>query len=181
MAEAIADIQSPRLILRHLPAKLLELSLEGRLDEVAAALGAKLPPAWLEEKDFMEMRLGDYRADPLYRPWGVRVAILRKTGEAVARLSYHTRPGPDYLKPFAEGGIEFGYTVFHPHRGQGYATEIAQVLMDHAREQGVPRFCLSVSPTNAPSLAIVKKLGFKRVGEHMDEVDGLEYIFAREA
>jgi RimJ/RimL family protein N-acetyltransferase len=36
---------------------------------------------------------------------------------------------------------------------------------------------LSVSPENAASLAVVRKLGFERTGERMDEEDGLEHVF----
>jgi RimJ/RimL family protein N-acetyltransferase len=53
--------------------------------------------------------------------------------------------------------------------------------MDHARARGVDRFVVTVSPGNAPSLALIARLGFARIGEHMDEVDGLEHIFLREA
>jgi hypothetical protein len=34
-----------------------------------------------------------------------------------------------------------------------------------------------VSPTNRPSIAIIKKFEFPQIGEQMDEEDGLELIF----
>ena len=52
------------------------------------------------------------------------------------------------------------------------------MLMDLAEERaGIRHFVLSVSPENDPSLAIVRKLGFVKTGEHMDEEDGLEHVF----
>ena len=42
---------------------------------------------------------------------------------------------------------------------------------------GATAFLLSISPDNAASLAIAAKLGFTRIGEQMDEVDGLEWVF----
>ena len=43
-----------------------------------------------------------------------------------------------------------------------------------------PRVCVaSVSPRNAASLALVRSLGFRQVGEQIDEVDGLELVFER--
>ena len=46
-----------------------------------------------------------------------------------------------------------------------------------AEQPDVTCFVLSISPENAASLALAQKLGFVRIGEQMDEVDGLEWIF----
>jgi len=35
----------------------------------------------------------------------------------------------------------------------------------------------SVAPTNDPSLAVLNKLGFRHVGEQVDEIDGRELAF----
>jgi RimJ/RimL family protein N-acetyltransferase len=35
---------------------------------------------------------------------------------------------------------------------------------------------LSISPANAPSLAMAAKMGFRHAGEQVDEEDGLELI-----
>jgi RimJ/RimL family protein N-acetyltransferase len=52
------------------------------------------------------------------------------------------------------------------------------MLMDLAATRaGIRHFILSVGPHNAPSLAIVRKLGFVKTGERMDDVDGLEFVF----
>jgi RimJ/RimL family protein N-acetyltransferase len=42
---------------------------------------------------------------------------------------------------------------------------------------GVTSFFLSIAPDNEASLAMAAKLGFVRVGEQMDEEDGLELVF----
>jgi RimJ/RimL family protein N-acetyltransferase len=51
--------------------------------------------------------------------------------------------------------------------------------MAWARQQGVTRFVLSISPTNAPSVRIANRLGFVKIGSQMDEADGLEEIYER--
>jgi RimJ/RimL family protein N-acetyltransferase len=38
----------------------------------------------------------------------------------------------------------------------------------------------SVSPDNAASLAVVRRLGFVKTGEEVDEVDGLEWVHTLE-
>ena len=82
--------------------------------------------------------------------------------------------------PGADDAVEIGYTIFEPWRGRGYATEAARALMEWARaEHGIRRFIASVAPGNAPSLAIVRRLGFEQTGEQWDEEDGLELVWER--
>jgi RimJ/RimL family protein N-acetyltransferase len=52
--------------------------------------------------------------------------------------------------------------------------------MDWAVTHGVRRFVVTVSPDNAPSLALVAKAGFRKIGEHIDDEDGLELILLKE-
>jgi RimJ/RimL family protein N-acetyltransferase len=52
--------------------------------------------------------------------------------------------------------------------------------MDWAATRGVRRFVVTVSPDNAPSLALVAKAGFRKIGEHIDDGDGLELILLKE-
>jgi [ribosomal protein S5]-alanine N-acetyltransferase len=50
-------------------------------------------------------------------------------------------------------------------------------MFDWAMAQGVHRFVASISPDNKASLSLAAKLGFERVGEQIDDIDGLEYVF----
>jgi RimJ/RimL family protein N-acetyltransferase len=52
-------------------------------------------------------------------------------------------------------------------------------MMDWAaRMYGIGRFVVSIGPGNAPSVAMARKLGFARIGGHMDETDGYEDILS---
>jgi RimJ/RimL family protein N-acetyltransferase len=94
----------------------------------------------------------------------------------IGHAGYHGPPGQNSTQN--PDAVEYGYTIFPPWRGKGYATQVAVMLMDLAEElAGIRHFVLSVSPQNDPSLAIVRKLGFVKTGEHMDEEDGLEHVF----
>ena len=63
---------------------------------------------------------------------------------------------------------------------RGYAREAIAGLTDWAFATGEARVCVaSVSPRNAGSLALVRSLGFRQVGEQIDELDGLELVFER--
>ncbi|HYL40541.1 MAG TPA: GNAT family protein, partial [Candidatus Binatus sp.] len=71
-----------------------------------------------------------------------------------------------------------GYRVEPESRRQGYTREAVHALFDWAhREHGIHTFVASVSPTNVASLALIGGFGFSQIGEQMDEVDGLEYVF----
>ena len=43
----------------------------------------------------------------------------------------------------------------------------------------ISAFVLSISPTNEPSLALARALGFTACGSRMDEEDGVELLFTR--
>jgi L-amino acid N-acyltransferase YncA len=49
-----------------------------------------------------------------------------------------------------------------------------------AEERGVRHYLASATPDNEPSLAIIRKLGFRQTGEAIDEEDGLELVFELE-
>ena len=46
-----------------------------------------------------------------------------------------------------------------------------------AERHGVRRFVVSVSPDNLASQRVVAKLGFRKVGQQFDEIDGVEDVF----
>jgi RimJ/RimL family protein N-acetyltransferase len=96
----------------------------------------------------------------------------------VGHIGFHTQPGADYLRELAPGGIEYGYTVFSAFRRQGYAREACEALMQWAYQaHQVTRFVVSIRPDNIPSRRLADQLGFKRIGSHVDEEDGLEDIY----
>lgn len=160
----------------------IEAALDGRREEAAALAGIELADEWPGEDDrgFLELRLRQLHADPAVQEWLVRAVTLRGPGRPmVGHAGFHGPPGTNATGRAA--AVELGYTVFADHRGRGYATEVAEALMGWAtREHGIQHFIASVSPENAPSLAIVRKLGFEQTGEQSDELDGLELVFELE-
>lgn len=99
----------------------------------------------------------------------------------VGHLGFHTPPDPDYLREFAPGAVEFGYSVYAPFRRQGYAREACAALMQWAFEQHqVKRFVVTIQPNNIASVRLAETFGFRRIGSHVDEVDGLEDIYLLE-
>jgi ribosomal-protein-alanine N-acetyltransferase len=162
----------------------LEASLRGDAGAADEVLGLAAPGAWYRKRGLMEMRLGQLRQDPSLQPWLLRAMVVRDsavTGRLpamVGHIGFHTGPNPEYLSELSPGGIELGYAVFADFRRRGYAREAARALMDWARrEHGVSRFVVSIGPWNAPSLGLAGEFGFRRIGSHMDDLDGPEDIF----
>src|SRR5438128_11994890 len=103
------------------------------------------------------------------RDWIARLTLTH-TSQLIRHCGLHG--SPELI-----GRAEIGYTMFTQYRGMGYAKEAAKALVQWAFAQGEKEVYASVSPENAPSLAVVKSLGFKQVGTQDDEVDGLELVF----
>lgn len=159
----------------------LEATLGGRDDEARALLDAEVPDGWAEGAErFLRLRLEQLRRDPARQQWLVRALVLREPVRSlVGHAGFHGPPGINGLR--RRDAVEVGYTVLPPYRGRGYATEAAAALIRWASaEHGVHHFVASVAPSNEPSLAIVRKLGFVQTGEQSDDEDGLELVFELE-
>lgn len=173
------EIRTARLILRLMPVQFLEAYASGDLARAEELIGLKLPEELRESRKWMAIRLNDLRTDPKYRPWSIRAIGLASSNVMIGTTGFHSRPNAEYLRPFVPDGVEFGYGVFTAYRRQGFAEEAVRGLIGWASlEHGVRNFAVSISPGNAPSIALARKLGFLKVGERMDDVDGLEEVYA---
>jgi ribosomal-protein-alanine N-acetyltransferase len=162
--------------LRPMTPEFVAAVLDGRREEAASLLRIELPDEFPSEgeKGFLGLRLRQMREDERFQTWCPHAIVLG--GQMIGHAGYHGPPGVNSRHD--PEAVEFGYRIFPPYRGRGYATDAARMLMDLAEERAsIRRFVLSVGPENDPSLAIVRKLGFERTGERMDEEDGLELVF----
>ena len=153
----------------------MEALLEGRREE----LPFHVPADWPDRHDagFLALRLRQSREDARRAQWYVRAVVL--DGEMIGHAGFHGPPGVNARRD--PDAVEVGYTIFEPYRGRGLATEAVRSLIGWAEVRGVPRVVASVSPENAPSLAIVRKLGFVQAGRHWDDEDGEELEFVLSA
>lgn len=138
-------------------------------------LGYSVPQDWPDAHDqyFLELIAGKLLQNPTEQLWLIR-AVITHDKHMVGHVGFHKSPNP-------QGVIEIGYTIFPKFRGQGYALEAIQALMNWALQTGkIQKFRASVGPWNEPSLHIVRKLGFQQTGIQMDERDGEELIFELE-
>lgn len=151
--------------------------LEHDLAGAGRILGMPVPEGLLDVTDAMSLWLKKLAVDPTLQPWLARAMVLREAGVMVGHIGFHTAPGEEYLRPYAPGGVEFGFTVFSPFLRQGFAREASKALMGWAHQvHGVTSFVLSIRPDNVASQALAAGLGFVRIGSHIDDVDGLEDV-----
>jgi [ribosomal protein S5]-alanine N-acetyltransferase len=173
-ADDVPSIRTARLELVSMTVPFLEALAHG---EVAAATHEvrAVVPSWLptQLEHFVQYRLAALRVDPSSRPWLGRSIVLTEddgTRRVIGTAGFHAPPD-------AQGRVEIGYRIDPAYRRQGYAIEAVRGLFDWAAAQGVYRFVASISPDNAASLALAAQLGFRKVGEQIDDIDGLEYVF----
>ncbi len=160
----------------HFPADAIRLLIEGKRPLAEAALGLALPNEFPTADDlagFLPIQLKRMEESPGRLDWTARLMVMRDGGTPVGHCGFH---GP----PEVIGRAEIGYTVFTPYRSRGLAKEAARALVEWALDQGERPVFATVSPANAPSLAVVRALGFVEVGVQQDEVDGTELVFAVE-
>lgn len=156
----------------------LRASISGDIHEAERLLRWSLPDGWPDILPILEMRLGQLEADPSMQPWLLRAIGLRNSGQMVGHIGFHTTPGAPYLKEWSANGVEFGVSIFPEFRREGYARESALGLMRWALDvHGVCEFVVTVGRTNEASRVLFSNMGFSRVGEHVDEVDGVEDIY----
>lgn len=171
-------IETNRLRLQRFTLDILDACLHATRLEAERLAGVSIPDVWMNEVDYIERKRTQLTNDPTYAAWCTRMVVLKATNQMIGHIAFHTPPGPPGLGAIAPGGVELGYSIYGPHRRQGYAKEAAIGMMRWAStENGIQSFVVSVSPDNAASQALAKSLGFVKVGEQMDEVDGLEEVF----
>ena len=103
--------------------------------------------------------------------WVTGVIVADDLEQAVGAGGFHA--APDEV-----GMVEAGYGVDPDFQRRGSARATLRALIARARAEPAARvFRLTISPDNAPSLALVRQFPFVEVGEQWDDEDGLETIY----
>jgi RimJ/RimL family protein N-acetyltransferase len=101
-------------------------------------------------------------------PWDFGFAVIHKIDNMLIGMCGF--PGP----PDSDGVAEIAYGIAPSCQGKGYATEVANALIEFAsRDPRVQRICAhTLAETNA-SARVLEKCGFKKVGETTDPENNL--------
>lgn len=145
-------IETTRLILRNVAAKDAEIMYDYRNNEICARYQRG------QTKDYAGIaQLAERRKDDVLSvdaPFMVAVA-LKETDEMVGEIVVMPN----------DGTISLGYTFSYKHHRKGYAFESLTALINmlHARYPEWD-FISFTEPGNEPSIALLKKLGYKDMG-----------------
>lgn len=98
--------------------------------------------------------------------WWNYLIIHRHDVRLVGTCGFKGAPSPD-------GVVEIGYEIADAYQGRGLATESARALVGHAFQHDSVRSIIAntLAEENA-SCAVLRKLGFRFAGEHIDIEDG---------
>jgi ribosomal-protein-alanine N-acetyltransferase len=108
---------------------------------------------------------------PERAPYLLRMAVHRDSAVIIGSAGFHGIPDDT-------GMVEIGLEIVPEWRGQGYGTEVLHGMWGWVIGQpGVRCLRYTVSPDNAPSQAIIRRLGFTWRGQQVDPIDGPEDIF----
>lgn len=98
------------------------------------------------------------------------IAERKGTGERIGTCSFI---------PMQDGKVyDIAYCVHRNFWNNGYATEMAQGMIDYAKEQGAEKITVDVNKENVASNKVVGKLGFEVVGEKSYQKKGTNLNFA---
>jgi len=98
--------------------------------------------------------------------------LISESKETMARI------GTCSFIPSEDGSVyDIAYCVHKKYWHRGYATEMAKGMIEYARQHGAKKITVVVNQENAASNAIVKKLGFVKVGEKTYNKRGTNQMF----
>ena len=138
-----------------------------RLDDAAAMRGL-----WLE-RDPRSMRLVDSDGHPTVEEMRERVAAQldesTRTGLSLLAIERHGSSGflgycGLIVGEASPSEPEIAFEIYREFHGHGYATEAAEAVLDAARATGRSTVWATVREWNAPSFAVLERLGFTDSG-----------------
>lgn len=145
-------IKTDRLLLRNVAAKDAEVMFDYRNNEICA----RYQRGQVKDLDGIAALVAHHKEDAVSVDATFLVAVaLKGTDEMVGEIVVMPN----------DGTISLGYTFSYRHHRKGYAFEALTALIDllHARYPQWDFICFTEAE-NHPSMALLKKLGYKDMG-----------------
>ena len=167
----IQPIETPRLLLRSFTREDARFAVSIWNDP---EMGEYLPDEAMEEIDEAYLHMVEALGED--EECCYLIAEDKRTGERIGTCSFIPEEG---------GAVyDIAYCVHKKHWRNGYATEMAQGMIDYAHAQGARRITVRVNRENAASNRVAQKLGFTVVGEETYKKRGTDlqytdYLYER--
>jgi RimJ/RimL family protein N-acetyltransferase len=159
-------IQTPRMELISCNPHILEDAIEGD-QQLSMRLNARVPSKWTSfgSKVFQYV-LEKIRTNPEASIWWTYFPILIKERVLIGNCGYKGAPDE-------KGIVEIGYEVSTEYRSQGFGTEIALALIQHAFTfPEVKSVTAHTLAEESASTRVLEKCGMVKVAELSDRLDG---------
>lgn len=119
----------------------------------------------------LQFRIPRVKKDPTFAEIGLIIAVEKNSKEIIGSAGFHDFPNE-------VGMIEIGFGIVPERQNLGFGKELLHGMWKMiCKEPDVKILRYTVSPENAPSVHIIKNLGFLEVGKQIDDEDGIELIF----
>jgi len=168
-------IRTERLDLVPATADALQADLAGRV-ALSAHLGVDVPPSWpppLYDDDAIRWMLARVSEGAEHERWGARYFLRRNPRPVAVGIG-------GYKSPPVSGEIEIGYSLLPEFQGQGLAAEACIGLVTRAFEASDVRCVIAETlPDLRPSIVVLERAGFCRIGEGSEEW-AVRYAITRE-
>jgi [ribosomal protein S5]-alanine N-acetyltransferase len=162
-----ALINASRLNMICCSVELLEKIIEGN-DALSNFLNVTVPERWGEfGMDPFRYSLEKIKAHANETEWWTYLSILKEENTLIGNGGFK---GP----PDQNGMVEIGYEIAINYRNRGFATEMAQALIQFAFQHAEVKLVQAhtLAEENA-STGVLRKCGMKWMGEVNDPNDGL--------
>jgi len=151
-------IQTSRLQLLPCTLQYFEALLHGN-EALAQILGIDVPEQWTEYPEMVLVAYDKLRNDPSLLGWFFYLAIHKADNRLIGTAGFKGRPD-------ADGAVEIGYEVSGPYREQGYATEMAEILIRFAFSHPyVSKVIAHTEEEYNAAVKVLQKSGLRFAGE----------------
>lgn len=161
----MADLETKRLRMVSWNHELVLAAIEDT-SRLSQLLGLEIPNDFPSEpvRDFvLPFTLKELDRDPSIGQWS---GMIVHVSDAILIGSMGFKSPPDEL-----GNVEIGYDIIPKYQGHGYATEMAQALIEWAFHQpNVCRVTAECLISNTPSVRVLEKIGMERLSQTEDMI-----------
>lgn len=144
------EMHTLRTFLRRLQPSDLKYMQDLESDpEVMRFTPSRIPLSTAQTQERMRVQI---EQQPDREPFGIWLAEEREGGAFI---------GWFMLVPTPDHKMELGFMLVRVQWGRGFATEVAQGLIEYAKARGVTEFKATTNIDNTNSMCVLQKIGFR--------------------